>query len=634
VSGLAGFLHVRGQSMDADTLERAATRASYLAIDGTDIWRDGPVGFVRFKHATTPQAVGERQPAIDSSSGLVVCFDGRLDNRDELLRGLAIAGLDAGASDAEIVLALVAKDGDACVDALVGDYAFASWDSRRRRLFVARSPAGWRPLYWARDGDVIGVASEPPALFAGLGMTRRINEGAIAEMLSLRFTTADETLWRGVYRLPAGHAMAVEGDRVRRWLWYDGPFLELDGLGDAECVERFRDLFDQSLIAVTRSSGPVASHLSGGLDSSSIVCEANELWRAGRLESPVRAISARFPGEPHDETEFSSAVEAHLGIEAAVVGAAPFDWEAQAAWCAETLHLPLRPNTMGTAIGTFDHMEAEGVRVLLTGEGGDDFLRGSYAHWPDLLARGRFRQLVSEGLLPKDGHSLPRRLAHLTRESVAPWVSKRHAAQLARPHLDFSFAPPSWIRPEWAEAVELPDRWRADVLPTSLSSFSHRHRTTPLRMARRHVNFDNVITCAAMRGIELRHPFYDRRLVEFLLGVPGHMLLHGDSRKYILREAMRGVLPELVRERRTKANFTASFAHAVLDRLAGHSTRDLAVVQRGWMDAGVLDNTVSVFQRWRSAGGQGAWPQEHLAPVYFALAMEVWLAHAVGDDAA
>src|SRR5262245_42202358 len=160
MSGLAGCITLDGAPLDPRVVQRMATATPYLGPDGADQWCAGPVGFVRFKHTTTPQAAGERQPIHDGRTGLTLCFDGRLDNRDDLLRDLRDHGIDAAASDATILLALFARDGDECVRRLVGDYAFAIWQPRTRRLFCGRSPLGWRPFFWCRTNARLGFATE------------------------------------------------------------------------------------------------------------------------------------------------------------------------------------------------------------------------------------------------------------------------------------------------------------------------------------------------------------------------------------------------------------------------------------------------------------------------------------------
>lgn len=630
MSGLAGCIHLDGAPVDPAVARRLAAATPYLGPDGADVWCEGSAAFVRFRHETTPEGIGERQPAIDHRSGTVVCFDGRLDNRADLLRGLRDAHRAGAATDAAIVLGLFLRDGDECVRLLAGDFAFAVWQPCVRRLFCARSPVGWRPLVWCRRGLSIGIATEPKALVDGLSLDRALNEGAIAEYLSMRFTTQTDTFWRDVQRLPPGSALAAERGGVRVWHWHTGPFPDSSRLDDREHVETFLRLFDQAIVATLRSSTPVAAHLSGGLDSSSIVCRAMALHRAGAAPAAVLPLSARFPGEAQDETEWSRMVEAHARVTAAVVTPRPYDWEWAGDWTARTGHLPLRPNVLGTYVATCERLRADGIRVLLTGEGGDDWLRGSHAHWPDLLRRGRVGRLLREGLAPGNGGSLAARLNAVLRESAGPLVSAQRRERLLRPHLDFSHTAPEWIDARWAERTGLADRWRADRPAVDLDSIWQAHRYAIYVVSRRHINIDNVLSFVAAHGIELRQPFHDRRLTEYLLGAPGHLFMRGGRRKHLLREAMRGVLPDAVRLRDTKADFSTPIIDA-LDHVSDAQLGSLQVVRRGWADGRRLVEYRAAYRRWSERGRPAAeWPDVPFSPVWAAVAMDVWLTRAFG----
>ena len=242
---------------------------------------------------------------------------------------------------------------------------------KHARCFARALPLGWRPFVWSFDGSRFGFATQPRVLIKGLGLEHRLNEGAIGEYLAARFVSKDETFWVGVQRLPGGYALLLKNGYTRTWRWHTGPFPDNSATSEAEHVERFRELFDQAIIATMRSSSDVVAHLSGGLDSSSVVCRGMELYRAGRLSQPLRAESVRYPGQPQDETKWSSQVEAHLGIEATVASEQPYNFDEAREWCRQTLHLPLRPNVL---MASCDRLQSEGVRVLLTGEGGDDWL--------------------------------------------------------------------------------------------------------------------------------------------------------------------------------------------------------------------------------------------------------------------
>lgn len=627
MSGIAGILHLDGAPAGRDELDAmTAASAPFVGPAGVGTWHSGPIGMLRFHAVTTPEAEGEVQPWRNPASGSTICFDGRIDNRDELLARLdRRAGSDE--PDSAIVLALFDRLGDAMLDTLVGDYALAIWSASRRRLLCARSPLGWRTFQWTCDNRRFAFASQPRTLVEGLSLERRLNEGAIAEYLSARFVTQTDTFWQGVYRLAAGGALAIEDGRLTQWQWFRGPFEDWSRASEADHIEQFRARFDTALVAAMRSSGPVLSQLSGGLDSSSVVCRATQLHRAGVIERQIVPVSVRYPGAPQDETKWSSIVERELGIEAEVATPDHLDFDEQRRFCAETYHLPLRPNVM-TAMNRV--MRGHGARVLLTGEGGDDWLRGTHGHWPDLLQQMRLPTLFSEAVRGQ-GHRLPGALRSMLGESAGAILSPRLRDRALRVHLDFSLDPPSWIRADWAKRTDLSDRWRQDALPVELPSYAQRQRYQVYWFSRRHINWDNVLAFVDSEGIELRHPLHDLRLTSFLMGAAGGMLMRGTTRKYLLRQAMRGVLPEEIRTRPDKANFVITILDAISERLREHPIEDHYSVQMGWIDPTLLVEAHAQFLAWRDAGSHAAdMPRSPLNVLWFVLALDLWLENAFG----
>ena len=631
MSAIAGVVHVDGRQVSEQTLAGMAAASPSRGFDGTTQWRDGAVGFIRTAHATTPEAVGEVQPVIGTGSGIAMLFDGRLDNRGELLDLLGWHVAERiRAPDAVVAHALFERLGADFVHRLVGEFAIAIWQPRDQRLTLLRSPLGWRPLLWAFDGKTLGFATEPRSLVLGLDLPRRLNEAAIGEYLSARFVTHVDTFWQGVQRLPPGAALALEAGQVRQWHWHSQPFEDLSHLSPASHVERFRELFDDALVATTRASGGVAAQLSGGLDSSSVVCRATELHRSGRIEHQVEAISARFPGELQDETEYSSAVERHLGITATVVGSKPFDLDEARNWCAATYQMPLRPNVLDAFSQALGHVRQAGGRVLLTGEGGDEWLDGSHAHWPDLLLRGRWLPLLSDGRRAwpgAPGYVTARRLAY---HSVMPFVSNRYRAQLMHPNIGYGESAPAWVRTDWADRVGLRDRWHKNGSPVSGGGFAQRSRYSVFMEPRRHIMYENVQAYAESLGVELRHPFHDLRLTQFYMGAAGTALRADGHKKFILREAMRGTLPEVVRERRDKAAFVTHIGDTVMAYFRQRPPEEMLCARYGWADPAVLRDNAEQYQAWRAAGRLDQRPPGALGALWFAIALDIWLENAFG----
>jgi len=630
MSGIAGAVFQDGREMSEAFLAQMADASSRRGFDGVTRWQEGPAGLVRFHHATTPEAVGERQPRT-GESGATIAFDGRLDNRADLLASLGARGaLLAQAPDVAIALALFERRGDRFLDALVGDWALAIWQPDARRLFCARSPMGWRPLLWCFEKGVFGFATEPRALVVGMGLERRLNEGAIGEMMAARFVTNTDTFWGGIFRLGQGSALTFEQGLIRKWQWHRGPFEDLSRLSDADHIERFRTLLDTALIASMRSNTAVTSHLSGGLDSSTVVARLTELHRAGRVDRQVQAISARFPGERQDETEWSQSVEAHLGITARVTRADPYPLDAARQWCADTLQLPLRPNIHDTTTAAFRLLRERGERVLLTGEGGDDWMAGTFGHLPDMLRRGDLIGLFREAMTQFPAETPFVRMRRAGFMAASPLFSPSHRAKFVRPHLVFDSPMPDWIRPEWAERIGLAERWRTTLPPVNPPGFAQKQRYAVFAHARRHLAHDTLLAYAEHHGVEMRHPLHDLRLAEFFMGASGRMLRRNGERKYILREAMRGTLPEKVRTRQDKAIFITSLIDAVDARFRECPPQQLLPARLGWIDGDRLEALFAPAREWRRTGDSSALSRTRLGPVWFIVAMDMWLEHAFG----
>ncbi len=526
-----------------------------------------------------------------------VAFDGHLDNRSDCLSRLPRLKAEflKSRSDGEIIHALHDCFGDTMLDYLVGDYAFAIWNPERRRLFLARSPLGMRQLLWTWDGIRFGFASEPAPLINGLGLSREINEGAIGEALAMRFATQTETFWRDVNKLPPGSALSLENGQVRTWHWHNEAFEDFGSLSEGEHIEQFNFLFDQAITSTVRSGSSVAVHVSGGLDSSAVACRANALFQSGKLGHDVQLITARFPGEVHDETAWNSLVEQQLGRKAMVVGYDGWDVEQARQWSEGTLMLPVRPNALATFISSCERLESEGIKVLLTGEGGDDWLAGSLAHWPDLLSSGQIGALWREA---RSQSQSPMR--SLLGSAFAPFVSDKRRQSLTHSLVPPMYEIPAWISADWARKISLADRLRAASLPRELPGFAKKQRYGRYFHAGSHVLYDNVKASAARQGVELRHPFHDLRLTRFLMGAAGDILRRNGEKKYLLRQAMIGTLPEAIRTRQDKAEFSVPVIDALASYFAVKKPEELIAAKLGWIETRGLNDQIDALLSWRN----------------------------------
>ncbi|MES2055523.1 MAG: asparagine synthase-related protein [Pseudomonadota bacterium] len=623
MGAIAGVIRGDGCDVESSLLHEMAATLPIPGDDHAQLWHDGPAGLAgALRDSIHHQMAGQ---AVDAT----ICFDGRFDNREHLLDLLGDNGNTLrSAPDAHIALALFGRLGERFLQELVGDFALAIWQEQERRLLCARSATGWRPLLWTLNGSSFAFATEPRGLTVGLSHALALNQGLLGEILSARFVSRTETPWQGIFCLAPGGALSFERGHVRTWRWYDEVYEDLSRLSEHEHVERFNILFDQALIACLRSDVPVAAHLSGGLDSSAIMCRATELHRAGRIDRPPGAISARYPGEPHDETRWSALVERHLGISARIVADSAHDIDASRSWCADTLLFPVRPNSLGPTLSACRLMQQLGERVLLTGEGGDDWMNGSHAHWPDLFLSGQVGSLLREGFPHGLDRSFVGNARRVLAQGIGPIVSERRRRRAVWPFVDPATPLPPWIRTEWAGQVGLAERWRAESHGDDLPGFAQKRRSAALAPAHRELVFDPVLACVARHGVELRHPFHDLRLVRFFMGASGGMLLRDGQRKHLLREAMRNTLPEPIRTRRDKAGFAAPIIDATAQYFDQRPATELLAARMGWVDGAVVGQLFAGHRAWRNSGLAGPAPNPFLTGIWACVAVDIWLENA------
>ena len=294
MSGIIGLYNLDGRPADPLLLERMARTIAHRGPDGIRYWLEGPLGFGHLRLQTTPESAYEKQPLTNEDSALCLTLDGRIDNRSELRALLDSEGSPPrDDTDAELVLRAYQRWGEECPNRLLGDFAFALWDARKQQLFCARDYVGVKPFYYHRSPSLFAFGSEIRAVLALDAVPRRLNESRLADFLVEELDREEEesTFYQDVQRLPAGHSLTISpgGFHLRDyWELKAPPPLKLGSL--REYGEAFREIFVDAVRCRLRSTHPVGSTLSGGIDSSSVVCTIRELL-ATELKEPLHTIS-------------------------------------------------------------------------------------------------------------------------------------------------------------------------------------------------------------------------------------------------------------------------------------------------------------------------------------------------------
>lgn len=636
MSGIAGICSLDGGPADPSLLRRMTAAMAHRGPDGEGYWVEGSVGLGHSMLHTTPESVEERQPWSDESGRLQLVLDGRVDNREELRRSLAGAGARLrNATDAELILRAYELWGTDCPLRIIGDFAFAIWDSPSRQLFCVRDPLGMKPLYYSLHGRSFMFASEMQPFFQDPTLERRPNLPLVGVYLLNRFDEREETLYEGIYSLPPGHSLILRDAALRKSRYWDAdPSREVRYGDDVEYAEHFLELFREAVGARLRSSGPVAALLSGGLDSSSIAATAQVLYDEGVV--PIigfETFSIAFDEFSCDERKFSGEVVRQSGIPANY-----FIYEQQDLSFLALERAGHYPDVFYEPViflltPMYEAMQQRGFKVFLDGLGGDELLAPGFEHLTDLMRMRRFRdlarQLRSDALL----FSTPPAslFVNYCLKPLLPAGLKailRPAARALRRDDE-----PSLLRPDFVSRLESEGRLNGHA---GAETFRRRfpHHSQQQIYDSLFFGWNATVVCeqvgrlASRFSLEGRSPFKDRRVVEFVLGLPPEQRWWRDETKAVLRRAMKGILPEAVRSRRGKAEFSAP-----IDRELKH--RQGCEVERIFQtsilaDWGVLDRwrLLDLFARYRNG------TREYLTGrVELALAMELWCRGVAGATA-
>ena len=557
MAGIAGIVRWDGRPVSGEIVDRMLVSIRHRGPDGLHADVRGSVGLGHARFVLRVEERDRPQPVWTRDGDCAIVADVRLYNRANLLAELGDrAGGDGPPTDAEILLAAYERWDVAAIERIDGDFAFALWDGRRRRLLAARDPLGVKPLFYAADRDRICFGSEAGALLAVPGVRGTANESAVAQLLlSGRGTAGEATFYEGVARLLPGHVLeaSTDGARPRRWWHPAARDAAMPTMSDAGYAQRFYELFRGAVERRLAVDDPVAAELSGGFDSSSVVAAAADLHGHGAHRLPeLVTISQHYPGLPCDEAAFIEAVVASSPFRAIHFDAPLDDFTAGLAAELCTTDAPVadiawRRRARGAAL-----LAESKCRVLLTGLGGDELAwDGDYEL--DLWRSGqRLRALaycLRDERVRRDG-SQWESLARLARGVVPRALVRavgRRLPRRARPA-------PDWVT-DHARAL---DRDSAQAASTGIDWPSHTQAaqfgwlTAP--------GFAWLLETEerlwAHLGVELRHPFLDKELAQFVLAIPWQARYRQPGPvKTLLVAGMGARLPDVVRGRRGKTLF-------------------------------------------------------------------------------
>ena len=608
MSGIMGIYYLDGRPVNREDLERMLDTLAHRGPDGADIWIDGAVGFGHRMLWTTPESLLEKLPFVNQTSNLVISADCRIDNRDELIYALHFDYYPPEKiTDSQLILAAYEKWGEQCPEHLLGDFAFVIWDGREQKLFCARDHFGVKPLYYYQQpGQAFLFAYEMKALMCLPQVPQRLNEVRIADFLALMMEDKAISTYQDILRLPSAHSMVVSQSGIRLWsYWSLDPNREIKLDSDEAYAEEFRRIFTEAVRCRLRSAFPIGSHLSGGLDSSSVTCVARNLL-AETGNTQLHTISNIFDEVTEcDERPFINAVLDQGGVIPHYVHADQFGplSDVEEIWQYEDEALlgpshayPWRLNRAA---------QQAGVRIILDGLDGDTTVCHGVPRLRELARQGEWATFIAEAqgvaqnleVSPQSlfkSYGIPELQAQARQFRWLTFASSvyqiHNSFGISRKHLLFNYGikslipesihkqwwklrgrsqsqsplTPPLVNPSFAQRINLDERILAlDVdhePPLTVREYHWRGLTQGIFP----YILEQLDRYAVPFSLEARHPFLDKRLVEFCLALPAEQKLSQGWGRMVMRRALAGVLPEAVQWRGGKANMTANFLHGML----------------------------------------------------------------------
>lgn len=580
----------------------------------------GPVGF-GFRRLSIVDLSGGHQPMCNEDRKVWIVFNGEIYNHAELRSGLKERGhLFNSNSDTETIIHLYEEYGDDCVLHLRGMFAFAIWDAQHGRLFCARDRVGIKPFYYAVAGHRFAFASEIKALLELRDFKRRLNRRALPEFFTFGYLSAHETLYKNVYKLLPGHRfyldLSAENPQPHITQYWDLDSCRPENsLNEGDCISRFRELFTETVRGHLMSDVPLGVFLSGGLDSSSIAAVMASLKK-----EPIQTFSVGYAENQYSELPYARAVAKHIGAEYNEVILGPDEFFASLPKLIWHEDEPLVwPSSV--ALYFVSCLARKKVKVVLTGEGGDELFAGYLKYRVALLnLRGGpiYRKLVP-----------------------------RFFQQTVRKTLSSGFGPDSVLRKLRHSFLYHPDSFEQIYFDNFYAAFPQhkqpllftRELNDELRDVSAYANSMRYFPSGALDGdalnrllyldtktylvellmkqdqmsmaasIESRVPFLDHKLVEFAAGLPPRYKLRFSGGKYLLRKAMGNDLPPEVL-RRNKKGFPTPvrpwLRNQLFEKLEA-ILMDARLAERRLIEPGYVQHLLNMHRHGDSFATEGCW---------------------------
>jgi asparagine synthase (glutamine-hydrolysing) len=568
MSGIGGIVYFDGQKSTRHLLVKMADAMKHRGPHGRIYLNKANIGFVYLSLYNTPESKVTHLPDERKKDNLAIVFQGRLDNREEIYNATHLPLPLRKSTDSDLLLSAYLKWGTNCCCRLLGDFSFAIWDNTRRSLYCGRDHMGVMPFYYYHDNNLFAFASEIKGLLCLPQIRSEINKNRIADYLTCLITDSKSTFYSNIFRLPSGHDLTVSGNspiKIKSTHYGKLTPTEHNYKNGFEFQEHFRELFTDAVRCRLRAINPVGAYLSGGLDSSTIVCTISSLLQK-ELSLPLHTFSSVFNKTPEcDERKFFSSVIERYPL---VHHSEPLDDKHPGPVFDSMVTREDEPFFAPFFISPWYLLKKAQqckIRTLFDGHDGDSAISYGSGFLNELLYSGRLIRLIRECRAIGNSNTIQSTLRTLRRVTAGCCFSKLQFAGLHSPAQKAITTNIQLLSRSFAEETCVKERLLHESRRIGEQGLNERIiQQNAITHPRQQLTLELFERQAAYFQINQVYPYFDKRIIEFCLGLPAEQKLSGGFNRRIVRESFKNILPETIRLRKEKTYFNSSLNRGIL----------------------------------------------------------------------
>ena len=556
MSAITGIFYRDGRIIPPEMIKKMNDRLSHRGPDGSKVWVKGSVALGHQMLHTTPESLTEELPFEDPDSGLVITADARIDNRSDLAALLEISDSNE-VSDSYFILKAYQKWGEKCTKKLLGDFAFAIWDPQKDSLFCARDHMGVKTFCYYVSDNLFLFATEIKALFIKPELKHSLNKLKIALELKLGFADKKATYYRKINNLgPASSLILSKNDIKEQRYWQLDPdsLIILDN--DEKYFDTFKKIFFESVKCRLRSAFPIGFELSGGLDSSSIVCTAKKILNENNQDKSILNTFSHIYNDfkESDERYYIKKVTETGEINSNFIESDKISLMEDIEKILWHQDQPYTNSFLPILFNTYKEMRAKNVRIILGGYCGDPVISHGERYFIELLSNYKFNKFWHE--IKSSSKRMNVSICHLLlKDVIIPYLSyliPRRITEFLR-RINIIKTNKDFLDSKLSKETQVNDH---------LNDFSFKHKKLSKAAKEYHYHLITQVTiqddmdmidrAVSALSLEHRHPYLDKRLIEFCYAIPSEMKYKNGWDRFVQRNSMEKVLPKEIQWRRGK----------------------------------------------------------------------------------